>query len=259
MFHDPSLPLVVDLGCGMGVSLHGLATLRDEAKHSNQTGQTIHLHWSKCNYIGVDLSRLAIGYANAIASRSGVSARLQYVVDSAETFLQTIAAYPGNVHLLLIQFPTPYRLNHQSELPTSMPESKGNRQLPKHPYAGFMVTANLFKLARDALLPGSGKLLLQSNCEDVAVYMRKLATEHGAFDAVPIPNPLNSFQQSNTRTPQRTLDYIKMGGQRALGMGWAAGPLLPRRGSTETELACFLETTPIHRCLLVPSKQKSLD
>lgn len=264
LFDDPSLQLVVDIGCGMGVSLHGLATLREEEEGSSE----IAVDWSTCNYVGVDLSRLAVGFANAIASRWVVSGRLRYIVGSAEDFLQQVTkAYPGDVRLIMIQFPTPFRLQQpafsdgkdddDSSDGNSPSQVKGNLQLPKHPYAGFMVTRHLLRIAHEALrsnTSSSGMLLLQSNCEDVAVYMRKLASEEAKFYVVPVSNHIASFEVSKTRIPQRTLEYIQMGGERAVGEGWSAEALLPRRGATETEVACFLETTPVHRCLLIPNK-----
>ena len=92
---------------------------------------------------------------------------------------------------------------------------------------------------------------MQSNVEDVAVFMRHLAEESG-FSVVPVSNAITSFDEVKARVPQRTKEYIKMGGnrKRALGEGWAGEALLPRRGATETEVACLLDTTPIHRCLL---------
>lgn len=271
LFDDPSLPLVVDIGCGMGVSLHGLATLGKEEQEVEGSSQ-IDLDWKRCNYIGVDLSRLAVGFANSIASRWGVSGRLTYVVDSAEGFLEEATkTYPGGIQLVLIQFPTPFRLqklalsdddhneNDDEIIKGAAGAAKGNLQLPKHPHGGFMVTGLLLRLAREALRPSSGRLLLQSNCEDVAVYMRKLATEEAAFSVVPLSNHItsfDSFNQSKIRIPQRTVEHIKMGGERAVGEGWSAHALLPKRGATETEVACFLERTPVHRCLLAPKGEK---
>ena len=296
-FDDPFRPLVVDVGCGMGVSLHGLATLPQEHpgreksynndNNNNNNNDLDCVVWSDCNYIGVDLSRLAIVYARSLASRWELTGRLRYAVDSAEDCLRSLSEYPGKIALVMIQFPTPYRLQQpQSDDDNDNDDDhvkpkgeqtnnhhKGNRQLPKHPYEGFMVTKELLCIAHEALLPRTtqegtemgGKLLLQSNCEDVAVYMKKLATERANFGVVPAQIPRTSFDNSQTRIPQRTVDYLNMEGgggddvARALGGDWSAVPLLPRRGATETEVACFLETTPVHRCLLeARTEQRSL-
>lgn len=92
---------------------------------------------------------------------------------------------------------------------------------------------------------------MQSNVEDVAVYMRDIA-ESGGFSALAVSNPITSFDQIKARVPQRTKEYAETGGKRALGEGWARDAILPRRGATETEVACLLETTPVHRFVLIP-------
>ena len=52
------------------------------------------------------------------------------------------------------------------------------------------------------------------------------------------------------RTPKRTTDWISCGGERAEGEGWSTQPILPRIGRTETEVACMMNGTPVHRCRL---------
>ena len=256
LFVDQTRPLVVDIGCGYGVSLHGLATLKEQDL-ALSSRDDLDIEWGKCNYLGIDLSRTAIGFANSLSSRWGISGRLAYVVGSAEDVLQALLAYPGNVCLATIQFPTPFKLQKASYKDTTSEsnaeeaKAKGNAQLPKHPYADFMVTSNLLHITKEVLSASRGRLILQSNVEDVAVFMRHLAEESG-FSVVPVSNAITSFDEVKARVPQRTKEYIKMGGnrKRALGEGWAGEALLPRRGATETEVACLLDTTPIHRCLL---------
>jgi len=257
LFVDQTRPLVVDIGCGYGVSLHGLATLKEQDL-ARSSKDELDIEWDKCNYLGIDLSRTAIGFANSLSSRWGISGRLAYVVGSAEDVLQALlATYPGNICLAMIQFPTPFKLQKASYKDTASEsnaeeaKAKGNAQLPKHPYADFMVTSNLLHITKEVLSASRGRLILQSNVEDVAVFMRHLAEESG-FSVVPVSNAITSFDEVKARVPQRTKEYIKMGGnrKRALGEGWAGEALLPRRGATETEVACFLDTTPIHRCLL---------
>lgn len=255
-FHDPNKPLVIDIGCGYGVSLHGLATLKETDLMAPCTDE-LGIDWSQCNFLGMDLSRTAIGFASSLSTRWEMNGRLAYVVGSAEDVLQAVLeTYPGNICLAMIQFPTPFKLQKASdEEGENDNEAKGNAQLPKHPYANFMVTSNLLHITRETLLASSrGKLVIQSNVEDVAVFMRQLAEKSG-FSIVPVSNPIASFDEVKARIPQRTKEYIKTGRKRALGDGWARDALLPRRGATETEVACFLETTPIHRCVLTPSEQ----
>jgi SAM-dependent methyltransferase len=242
VFTDPTRKMVVDVGCGMGVSALGLSSLDG---NSNSTTAIDH-DWSSYNYVGVDLSQIGIGYAKGITRRWGLEERAAFVVDSAENLLEYAKQYPGPIELVMIQFPTPYRLDSDDDVIKG-----GNSQLPTSAVDGFMVSSNLLKLAAD-LLQGSdgrpgGKLIMQSNCEDVAVWMRDIAINQAGFEIVRLENEVEIVQGTPTR---RTMNWIAMGGERALGPGWSSEPLLPRKGRTETEIACILNGTPVHRCIL---------
>jgi SAM-dependent methyltransferase len=258
VFADVSKPLVVDVGCGMGVSALGLASLDANSNSNTHKDQD---DWSSYNYIGVDLSQIGIGYAKGIARRWGLEEKAAFVVDSAENLLERVKQYPGPVELVMIQFPTPYRLIPSPPVGAAVSSDDdlfkgGNSQLPTSAVDGFMVTSNLLKLASDVLQGTGGnprgRLILQSNCEDVAVSMRDVAIQQVGFEIVRLENQVEAVQ-SGTPT-KRTLNWIAMGGERAMGPGWSSGPLLPRKGRTETEIACILNDTPVHRCMLtVPS------
>ena len=235
LFADPYRPLVVDVGCGMGLSLLGLASLAMDNDGGNES-------WSEYNFLGVDLNAVAISYARSISKRWKSQDRLVFAVDSAENVLKELqVSYPGSIHRVLVQFPTPYRL------PTS---GGGNSQLPTSVTDGFMVTPDLLKLAHSTL-SGGGELLLQSNCEDVAVWMQSMACQNG-FTGVEFEHHV--VESSPTPT-QRTVIWTEITNdavQRAVGPTWSALPLLPRNAMTETEVACMLQGTPVHRCILVP-------
>lgn len=243
---DPTKKLVVDVGCGMGMSVLGLASLDTEMNQQYD--------WSTYNYVGVDLSQIGIGYAKGIAQRWDLNDRAAFVVGSAELFLESLENYPGPVELVMLQFPTPFRLARplESSSRTEDVQSKGgNSQLPTSVTDGFMVTPTLLKLAADLLKrhdsTQSGKLILQSNCEDVAVWMRNTATSKSGLQVESLENHVERIEDTPTR---RTLDWIAMGGARAEGPGWSAEILLPPSGRTETEIACILNGTPVHRCVL---------
>jgi SAM-dependent methyltransferase len=238
MFADPSRPLIVDIGCGMGLSLLGLASLEQETSSSR-------ISWIQgCNFVGVDLSAVAIGFARGIASRWGLG-RLAFVLASADQLLDDLKSYPGPVRRIMIQFPTPYRLASSSL-------GGGNMQLPSSFIDGFMVSKKVLGLSR-YLLQKSGdndaRLLMQSNCEDVAVCMCNLAREAGFV----VVEDSRSVMEESGEPTQRTRNWIDLGGERAIGPGWRSSPLLPRLGQTETEIACTLNKTPVHRCVLRPS------
>lgn len=236
LFADPGRPLVIDIGCGMGVCLLGLARLQN-----SENG----FHWHRCNYLGVDLNPLAIGYASSIAQRWGVNERLAFVHNSASNILQQASSYNGSVKRILVQFPTPYRLPASSDGKNS--EQTGNSQLPESVKSGFMVSANLLKLAEGLLRASNGELLVQSNCEDVAVWIRNTAREQAKFSLQVVTDEVELGSSNPT---QRTQKWIQMNGERAIGAGWSAIPLLPRTGRTETEIACIANGTPVHRCIL---------
>lgn len=127
----------------------------------------------------------------------------------------------------------------------------GNSQLPSSKVDGFMVTQKLLETIYSSLDANRGRLLLQSNCEDVAVWMRTLACQTVGFTAIDDDKDNNlSFTPTPQRMPQRTRDWIAMGGERAEGPGWFQREILHRKGATETEVTCAINTTPVHRCLL---------
>lgn len=244
LYKDPHRPLVIDIGCGMGVSLLGLAQGNDDASLSSPP-----IDFCDCNFAGVDLSGLAIGYAHGLSKRWNLNDRLHFFVNDAESFMKQVHdSYPGHVRCCLVQFPTPYRL----QLPdNSSTEARGNSQLPIDMTSGFMVTEGLLRLIHDALRRcNGGVLLLQSNCEDVAVYMRETACAQIGFEYIESITMANEGAETHARVPKRTLDWIAMGGSRAEGNGWISTPVLPRVGRTETEVACMANGTPLHRCLL---------
>ena len=62
MYTDPSRPLIIDMGCGMGVSLLGLASSQSTKQLSSINHSELQIDWNECNFLRVDLSRLAIGF-----------------------------------------------------------------------------------------------------------------------------------------------------------------------------------------------------
>jgi SAM-dependent methyltransferase len=84
VFADPTRKMIVDVGCGMGVSALGLSSLDGNSESTT----TIDYDWSSYNYVGVDLSQIGIGYAKGITQRWGLEERAAFVVDSAENLLE---------------------------------------------------------------------------------------------------------------------------------------------------------------------------
>jgi len=253
MFDYPSRPLVVDIGCGMGVSVLGLATLD---QRSTSAGLDIQIDRNECNFIGVDLSSLAIRYAQGVRFRWGLG-NLNFVVDSAEECLDRIReSYPGEVKLAMVQFPTPYRFesiatddsgNAEDLTSPSVARRGFNSQLPEGALSDdFMVTERLLSKIHDVLSVHSGQLLVQSNCEDVAVHVRNVATTKVGFEGIPFSDSVTSLEA----VTQRAQKWVDIGGERATGKHFSSTLLLPEGGRTETEVACILDGKPVHRCLL---------
>ncbi|KAG7357067.1 putative methyltransferase [Nitzschia inconspicua] len=245
-YEDLSRPLVVDIGCGMGVSLLGLATLSYGSYEDVGRYVTDFPSFGEsCNYLGGDLSLLSLNYARGIADRWNIQNRVQFAHQSAVGLLEDIISsryyLEGTVPLIMIQFPTPYKL-HWKEA--------GNHQLPNDEESGFMVTLEVLRLARDILQQSNGYLLLQSNCEDVAVKMRRMAVDEVGFRCVEVEPKVTELPSLDCDLPLRTRQWIQMGGERPIGEGWLAEPFLPRKGFTETEVNCGIQGTPVHRCLL---------
>ena len=240
-FHDPSKSLVVDIGCGMGVSLLGLATVSEDTEFSSSEESSLinFSGWKDSNFIGCDLSSLSIGYANGIFTRWNLDGRLQYVCQPGQDLLDNIKSrYRGKVSLVMIQFPSPYRFNEQRQ---------GNLQLPSVD-GGFMVSEVLLRAVAD-ILSWDGMLLLQSNVEDVAITMQSLAEKVG-FESIACPHACTLDDLDNARLPRRSLEWIQTHGKRAIGENWSSVPFLPPRCATETEVACHFQGIRVHRCLL---------
>jgi SAM-dependent methyltransferase len=290
VFDDPSLPLYVDVGCGLGTSLLGLAT--DPAR-------------PPANYLGADLSPGAVAFGRGIAARWGLTQRCGFVVCAAEDVLTALLdQYPGRVRGVHINFPTPYALNAVLGGSGDSGDSDGgdgdgtddddddsgggNRQLPQD-LDDFMVTGPLVALCRRVLAaaghtndasPSSppGYLLLQSNVEDVAVTTRRAVLRHGVgpegrhsfvlptdadVDALfgpglttctepPAPPASPIAPQAGGVTLQRRAQrWVDAGGERAAGAGWYSRRVLPPGARTETEAMCEMERKPVYRTVIV--------
>jgi hypothetical protein len=245
-FARPDLPFIVDLGCGFGLTLLGLAGRPLTAIDEKGDGSLFTTTTIGCNLLGCDANPLNVNYANGIAKRWGMEERLQYVCMTTGELLSTLVAEQVPVRLVLLQFPTPYRLQETGE---------GNSQLPRGSDDDSTFMASKAVIDQIAQLHDGALLLLQSNCEDVAVQMFAWASAAGLVP-VPAVHPVQEPSPFCTERTQRWLQQLLTNNDgaahrrhaRAVGPYWSAQPWLPSARS-ETEIACTIQNIPVHRCL----------
>ncbi|CAK9091528.1 ANK_REP_REGION domain-containing protein [Durusdinium trenchii] len=233
-------PLVLDLGCGFGAAALGLA---DEFA-----------------VLGVDASAHCIGYAKALAQRWQLAKKVSFVQCAAEEALAAAKDFGGEMEWILISFPTPFAAPADSRLCMETFTS-GNSHLPEHvDSAEFMANVKMLEEARQCLLThgGDGKLLIQSNVEDMAVTLRGLAEANG-WEAVTDGSlgPEVHHVQAPEWQSRRQKQWQRHSGHRAAGAGWLKSSPLPRLARTETEAHYIAESLPIHRFALRPAQRKT--
>lgn len=192
LFEDSTLPLVLDLGCGYGVSLLGLSYTY------MQNGMP-----PKFNFLGCDMNGRAMHFANGISHKWNMMKQCCFIVCDIVKGLQLSMKYAGPMHWVSVNFPTPYR---QDMIPdmiqkyslsadhNNSADSKENSTLPAilscnsqlpSSIGDFMVTTEVYKLIEDLfhssfISHGHRKsfLYLQSNVEDVAIVMNGMFCDH---------------------------------------------------------------------------------
>ena len=217
IFHDHTLPLIVDIGCGYGVSLLGMGY------HQQQTSK------NQYNYLGCDMSPTSIGYAQSIATRWKIDDTTQFVVMDAVGMLHELTKYPGPIHGIHVNFPTPYKFEALTSDIDDDRSAVGNAQLPKE-MSTFMFTPKVVELCRlllhrrhiqptrmydardDEKTMGietdgienvdeheHNYLLLQSNVEDVCVTMKQIVLAH---------TRQQSEEEENEKTIRLGTDFV---------------------------------------------------
>jgi SAM-dependent methyltransferase len=247
-FHDTSKGLVVDIGCGCGVSLLNLSRIdKNEVLLGNQD-DVPGMEWSDYNYAGIDLNKQLVDYANGVVSRLNHNdgGRINFFCSPAIELLKSLQIYAGRIEIIMIQFPSPYRLS--SEEPRD-----GNSQLPSTSTEGYMISRDVVQVISKLLKKNNGTLLLQTKCEDVAVYTKNLFLEGGDLECLPCSSTVwnidNIYERNQLSRPQRVNKWLRQcpEAERAEGEIWSSRPLLPLIGRTETEVNCDFENTHVHR------------
>ena len=186
LFENPNLPLVLDLGCGYGVSLLGMSytSVND-------------MDTAEYNYLGCDMAARSMNFANGIAQRWNMHKQCAFIVSDIVKGLELVQKYVGSIHLISINFPTPYRqimipemiqkyslsccgdkveMEGEAVSSSSSEVVSCNSQLPSS-ISDFMVTSEVYQrieyLFCSSLKNKSQKtyLYMQSNVQDVAIVM----------------------------------------------------------------------------------------
>lgn len=281
LFEDPTLPLVVDLGCGYGVSMIGIA---------HQEGNDAVKYRYNC--LGVDMSQEAIDYAQGVSTRWGMAKHCQFVVADALSSLKWVESYEGPVEYILCQFPTPFALLTEDQANEGEEEERGdkdsgNAQLPD--MDTFIISQEIVDEAGQVLSKKQGKgFVVQSQVEDVMVTVKAMVEAVGnvhdgrklrvptspgeMLDAVPWPvetgeegsaDPATEWLSLDTLLERSTIQaqregsrlrkYLSSSGasgglcERAFGAGYLRENPLGKGGRTETEVMCIFEDKPVHR------------
>jgi SAM-dependent methyltransferase len=196
------MPVLVDLGCGYGVSALGFASeARDRSSGAADCaaarGEAAGPAWARellaarPFVLGCDLSSGAIAYAASMAERLDLGAHVRFATATAEEGLawavsERGAAADGALGVL-VQFPTPFRSEDDADdvdgesaddadgaQAPAADGYRGNTQLPDR--EAFMLNEGLMRAAVDAVASrragGGSFLYVTTQVEDVAVEVR---------------------------------------------------------------------------------------
>ena len=203
MFTNNKRPLVVDIGCGFGTSIHALGALAQEGD--------CHPFINSCNFLGIDLNEQALKYAKSMALRNGHTGRVEYVqADCLEFLRKSLPAYAGEIRLISIQFPTPFRAEYW--LQGSAQDNAASAKAGRLPEAkDFLVSADLLCACRD-VLSDDGLMLFQTNAMDVAHYLRELIGKH-LTEFEEIPDVVKAVEEAgNHDIPRRQRRFVEQVG-----------------------------------------------
>ena len=294
-FEDTQLPLIIDIGCGYGVSLLAMAMNIKDGKYQRRV-----------NFLGVDMNEKSITYANGIAKRWALDNFCKFVYSDATSLIEYINKfYIGGVSLILLNFPTPYAISCITDDGDSTRKSVGNSQLPQQ-FQDFILNKELLSQLTELKVNKREKLdraifLAQSNNEDVALTMRNLLLSTPHWRSTPtseLQNAISDILYCNlvevsnlqhqdpanddlhdanqrgatayTTQPSDVVDLSDIMSKRqriwlqhqgtsaltrAYGDGWLSRNPLPYRVRSETEVVSEIMGKPIYRFALTYTTQ----
>lgn len=154
IFADPSLPLMLDIGCSKGRYIHELS--RSEAFTRDHGAM---------NFVGVEIFDSLVLQANALFAAKSVNRNLAYISANINTSARTLQ-FPRSLKMVSIQFPDPW---HDPK--------KANRRVVNDDLAIFLA---------DALPPGQGEVYICSDVLPLAQEMKSVLLSCGAFELHPL-------------------------------------------------------------------------
>lgn len=225
-YEDPSLPLILDIGCGYGRFLLALANAMPGY-----------------NGLGLEIREPVVDRANRWAEGLSLQSRVRFVLANATVSLNNmLRSFPAPLSLVTIQYPDPhFKKRHRKRR---------------------VVQPQLVTQVRDLIAPG-GRLFLQSDVLSVAEDMRdqfereagdafELAEEHSREGAV-------FYQTSEPELPTEgeSSEDGKQGEETEIDVWestWIQGGWLkenPLPVPTERELHVLSQGLPVYRVMLV--------
>ncbi|XP_039042176.1 phosphoglycerate kinase, cytosolic-like isoform X2 [Hibiscus syriacus] len=140
-YHDPSQPLVVDIGSGNGLFIMGMAERRKDL-----------------NFLGLEINRKLVRRCLDSVHQSGIMNAYFIGTNATSTFCSIVSSYPGELVLVSIQCPNP---------DFNKPENRWS-----------MLQRSLVEAVAD-LLAHKGKVFLQSDVKAVAMRMKEQFLQYG--------------------------------------------------------------------------------
>ena len=98
------------------------------------------------------------------------------------------------------------------------------------------------------------KIMFQTKCEDVAVYLKNECTSNGMEGITAggkAVESIGSIYSKNVVVPKRVKEWLRIEphAERAEGQLFWSQPILPLDCLPETEVQCLSENKVVHRCL----------
>ncbi|KAK8533573.1 hypothetical protein V6N13_064211 [Hibiscus sabdariffa] len=141
VYHDPSQPLVVDIGSGNGLFIMGMAQSKKDL-----------------NFLGLEINGKLVRRCLDSINQSGIMNAYFIGTNATSTFRSIVSSYPGELVLVSIQCPNPDF------------NKPGNRW--------SMLQRSLIEAVAD-LLANKGKVFLQSDVKAVAMRMKQQFLQYG--------------------------------------------------------------------------------